>query len=175
MRLEIPGFSRYYLETEDNRIYSKYNHTMAERVNYGDHDHPICELNLINDNGQHKVVKKHRLVYMAYHPEEDISNLQINHLDGNSLNNFPGNLQSCTGKENINWGTCKERISSKLKGVPNLALSQPVKATVIATGKIEYYQSLAEAKRILHTSTNLSRCCKEGRIGAGRTWEYYWD
>lgn len=175
MRLEIPGFSRYYLETEDNRIYSKYYHPMGERINYGDHDHPVCELSITNDNGEHKIVKKHRLVYMAYHPEEDISNLQINHLDEDSLNNCIENLQSCTGKENINWGTCRERISRRLKGRPNYVLSQPVKATVIENGEVEYYPSLAEAHRILHTKTNLSRCCKEGTVGVGRKWEYYWD
>ena len=176
MRLDIPGYSNYYLETEDNRIYSKYYHPMAERINYGDHDHPICEIHLTNDEGRPKIVKKHRLVYMAYHPEEDISNLQINHLDEDSLNNCPENLKSCTGKENINWGTCRKRISSKLKGVPNLALSQPIKAVVIETGKVEYYPSIAEAKRMLNTSARIGECCK-GKVdsAAGRTWEYCWD
>lgn len=176
MRLEIKGFSRYYLETEDNRIYSKYYHPIAEHINYGDHDHPVCDLSLIDDNGKRKTVKKHRLVYMAYHPDEDISNLQINHLDEDSLNNCPDNLQACTGKENINWGSCRERISKKLKGVPNLALSQPVKATVIDTGEIEYYNSIAEAKRTLHTKAGIGECCMGRReSAAGRYWEYYYD
>jgi hypothetical protein len=174
VRLEIPGFSRYYLETEDNRIYSKYYHPMSEHINYGDHDHPVCELSIINDQNEHKIVKKHRLVYSAYHPDEDISDLQINHLDEDSLNNCPENLETCTGKENINWGTCRERISRRLKGRPNLALSQPVKATVVDTGRVEYYPSLAEAQRQLDTRTSITRCCKEGTIGAGRTWEYYY-
>lgn len=175
MRLEIPGFSRYYLETEDNRIYSKYYKPMAERVNFGDHSHPVCEIHLINDEGFHKVVKKHRIVYMAYHPDEDISNLQINHKDEDSLNNCPENLMACTGKENINWGTCRERISKALKDIPNVALSQPVKATVIETGKVEYYPSIAEAHRQLKTYARIGECCKGVReSAAGRYWEYYW-
>lgn len=174
MRLEIPGFSRYYLETEDNRIYSKYYHPIAERINYGDHDHPICELSIINDLDEHKIVKKHRLVYMAYHPDEDISELQINHLDEDSLNNCPENLQSCTAKENINWGTCRERISRKLKGIPNKNLAIAVKATVIETGKVEYYESIAEAKRQLQINARIGEACK-GKVesAAGRYWEYY--
>lgn len=175
MRLEIHGFSRYYLETEDNRVYSKYFRPIAERINDGDHGHKVCELNLTNDSGQHKVVKKHRLVYMAYHPDEDISNLQINHLDEDSLNNCIENLQVCTGKENINWGTCKARISASLKGVPNLALAKAVKATVIETGEEEYYESISCAQRTLNTRSSISDCCKGKRpTAAGRTWEYYY-
>ncbi len=176
MRLEIPGFSRYYLETEDNRIYSKHYHPISEHINYGDHGHPVCELSLINDQGCHKIVKKHRIVYMAYHPDEDISELQINHLDEDSLNNCPDNLASCTAKENINWGTCIERMSAAMRGRPNLALSQPVKATVIETGKEEYYPSIAEAKRSLNTQARIGECCR-GLLdhAAGRYWEYYGD
>lgn len=111
---------------------------------------------------------------MAYHPEEDISELQINHMDEDGLNNCPENLQTCTGKENINWGTCRQRISSKLKGVPNLALSQPIKATVIETGEVEYYPSISEASRKLNTGARIGQACKNGKIAAGRTWEYYY-
>ena len=176
MRLEIPGFSRYYLETEDNRVYSKYYHPMAEHINRGDHDHWICEIHMTNDEGVHKNMKKHRIVYTAYHPEEDISNLQINHIDEDSLNNCPDNLTACTAKENMNWGTCRERISATLKGKPNLALSQAVKAIVIATGEVEYYNSIAEAKRTLHTEARIGECCMgKQESAAGRYWEYYHD
>lgn len=176
MYLEIPGFSNYYLNTEDNGIYSRFtNRRKAERVNWGDHDHRVVEIGMTNDEGKRRTMKKHRIVYMAYHPDRDISNLQINHMDENPENNDISNLMACTAKDNINWGTCIERMSAAMRGRPNLALSQPVKATIIETGEVEYYQSISEAKRSLNTQARIGECCK-GLIdsAAGRHWEYYY-
>ena len=40
-------------------------------------------------------VKAHRLAYLLHHPNEDITGLEINHLDGVRTNNLPENLEKC--------------------------------------------------------------------------------
>lgn len=175
LKLNIPNFSRCYVNTNDNKIYSKiHNRPLAEWINVGDHNHPVSQLSIINDNGERKLMKVHRLIYSAYHPNENMEGLQINHKDENSLNNSPENLELVTNKQNINYGTCRERISKSLKGKPNLALSKPVKARVIDTGEIEYYQSISDACRKLHiTNSGIIRSCRNQKYKSkNRIWSY---
>lgn len=40
-------------------------------------------------------VKAHRLAWCLYHPGEDLSGSEINHLDGDRLNNRKDNLEKC--------------------------------------------------------------------------------
>lgn len=52
----------------------------------------------------------HRLVAEAFIPNPD--NLpEVNHKDENKLNNFVDNLEWCDHNYNINYGTCRKRIS----------------------------------------------------------------
>lgn len=65
-------------------------------------------------NGKHHAYQVHRLVYKAFNG--DIPNhLQVNHIDENKENNFPFNLNLMTPKENINWGTNRQRAAEKYK------------------------------------------------------------
>lgn len=54
-------------------------------------------------NGAEKKLLSHRLVYAAFHPDEDISDKVINHLDSNPMNNNLDNLQACSQKENVEY------------------------------------------------------------------------
>jgi hypothetical protein len=40
-------------------------------------------------------IKSHRLAYLLYHPDAQIRNREINHKDGDPLNNFEKNLEPC--------------------------------------------------------------------------------
>lgn len=173
MKLSIPGFSRYYLETDDNCVYNNRDHRMSSSIIGDDFkDRRIEILRLVNDNGVSKNIRKHRLVYMAYHPEEDISELQINHLDEDPLNNSINNLRACTASENVNYGTGNLRRSLKKKGIPNTSVSVEVEAYVIETGKTEYYMSVAQAARTVGVTVNSiwSALDIPGRTSSGRVW-----
>lgn len=64
---------------------------------------------------QSKRLQIHILVAQAFIPNPD--NLpQINHIDENKTNNIVSNLEWCTRKYNMNYGTLPSRIRNKNKG-----------------------------------------------------------
>lgn len=176
MHLDIPGYSKYYLDTEDNRVYNKKTgHQMGEYTQYNRYGkHPVSVVTMVDDFGNAHGVYKHRAVYMAYHPDEDISELQINHLDENSMNNDISNLETCTAKENMNWGTVGQRISAANKGRLNNHASKPIKAYYLPEYRVEHYPSIAEAARQLGVDHGkIIDVCKGYRVEyADRIFQY---
>ena len=63
----------------------------------------------LNINGKKKPLKVHRLVAKAFIPNPD-GFPQINHKNEDKSDNRVVNLEWCTSKYNINYGTAKERI-----------------------------------------------------------------
>lgn len=51
-------------------------------------------------DGSQKFYFRHRLVMMCFQPNEKQDELQVNHKDGNKLNNKLDNLEWCTNQEN---------------------------------------------------------------------------
>lgn len=72
----------------------------------------------------------HRLVAIAFLQKPD-GCCEVNHIDENKLNNTVENLEWCTHKYNMNYGTLKERTSEKLKkSIDYCTISVPVKTTI---------------------------------------------
>ena len=68
---------------------------------------------LYDDNGAiNKTV--HRLVLETFKPHVDMNDLQVNHIDGNKLNNHLTNLEWLTRRDNmlheIGRASCRERV-----------------------------------------------------------------
>lgn len=78
---------------------------MARRDGY-------TKVNLYKD-GKMKTPMVHRLVAMAFIPNPD-GLPQVNHIDEDKSNNCVWNLEWCTAKYNMNYGSRIERISKRI-------------------------------------------------------------
>ncbi|MCC8068728.1 MAG: HNH endonuclease [Ruminococcus sp.] len=63
---------------------------------------------------------RHRLVMMCFEPREDAQLYQVNHKDGNKLNNSVENLEWCTNQEN-RIHACQIGLAARLIGESNPA------------------------------------------------------
>jgi hypothetical protein len=59
--------------------------------------------------------KVHRLVAQHFVSNPD-NYTDVNHKDEDKTNNAAANLEWCTAKYNLNYGTCRARMAAKLKG-----------------------------------------------------------
>lgn len=116
--------------------------------------------------GSRKRINVHRLVAMAFVPNPKGYNV-VNHKDEDSKNNKVENLEWCTTKYNLNYGTARERRGRKRW------------VAVIATDKDgnEYrFESMAEAAEKTGAGfRNIGMCCQgaKGRSTAGGyRWRY---
>lgn len=114
----------------------------------------------LSKNGKHKMYLVHRLVAIAFIPNEQ-EYPQINHKDENKANNRADNLEWCTAKYNNNYGTVKDRISKKNKISKCKPVVQLRNGTIIA-----YFPSSISAKHIADPG-HIGKCCNGIRKTAG--------
>lgn len=119
---------------------------------------------VLQKNGNKKHVSIHRLVAVAF--IDNSKNLpQVNHKDGNKLNNNAENLEWCTAKQNINhsWniGLSKPRIG---KNHHNSKLSS---LDVVEIRKMFGIKSNKEIGQIFGVSKGCIDCIK-----LGYTWKH---
>ena len=136
--IPIKDFSNYSLDKNTKQVYNtKYNRYLKPYLSQGYYDIKLCE------NRYLKRFRLHRLIYQAYYPDIDISNLYIDHIDTNKTNNNIENLRHCSKSEN----NCnvKVRKSNLSTGIKNISLT-----------KKNYYQVII--------SKNKKRYCKYFKI-----------
>lgn len=112
----------------------------------------------------------HRLVAEAFIPNPN-NYPQINHKDEVTYNNVVSNLEWCTCKYNINYGSHNERANkSKVNGKGSKAVLQ----FDLNGNFIKEYPSTSEIGRQLNfVISNISRCCNGLRKTAnGYIWKY---
>ena len=118
---DVVGYEQYYEVSNQGRVRSKSRtvHGMNEwemegRVLRQANSGRYWQVYLcVNGKGKSKSV--HRLVAEAFIPNPD--NLpEVNHKDENRYNNHIDNLEWCTHKYNVNYGTRNQRISKARKG-----------------------------------------------------------
>lgn len=109
----------------------------------------------------------HRLVAEAFVPNSEHLS-EINHKDENKHNNCVDNLEWCTRKYNINYGTGTERRVEKI--------SVAVVMCALDGTELMEFPSVHEAARSISgkcVAGNISECCKGRRKTAcGYIWKY---
>lgn len=125
----------------------------------------------LSKEGKKKHYLVHRIVASAFIPNPN--NLPIiNHIDEVKTNNCANNLEWCTQKYNINFGTTKERISKTLKG--KILHQKPIVQLTKSGLIIGVYESASQVERELNINhTTISKCCNGKRKTCGGfKWKY---
>lgn len=154
---DVKGYEGKYQVSNLGRVKSlNYHRSGKERLLSLAHDKDGYLYVCFHKNGKQKLYKVHRLVAIAFIPNPD--NLPcVNHKDENPSNNRVENLEWCTQKYNINYGTRTKRMSK--------AQSKPV--ICITTKRI--FKSFVEASKYYKVDKgNICHCCKGEQKSAGK-------
>lgn len=104
---------------------------------------------LTNETGK-KEFRVHRLVASEF--VENVQNKeQVNHIDGNKLNNKVDNLEWSTRNENMQhaYDTGLKNTTNNMITSTKLKNSKPVKLTTKETGEIQYFLSARDCSKAL--------------------------
>lgn len=170
---DIKGYEGLYQVSNQGRVrslnYLKTGKTVVMKpVNNGVNYFSV----LLTKNGKQEKNYIHRLVAEAF-LENPFNLPEVNHKDENPSNNVVDNLEWCSHKYNLNYGTCKERMISKLTGRTNTKHSVPV-LQYSKTGEfIREFPSMMEAERSGFKCSNICKCCSgERKSHGGYIWRY---
>ncbi len=122
----------------------------------------------LSKGGKEKHYQVHRLVAEAFIDNPD--NLPcVNHKDENPSNNVWTNLEWCTHQYNMNYGTCQQRKSEKMKGKTKKVYQYTLNGELV--GK---YVSVEEASRKNNVSVwgIYSVCSGKQKAAYGYIWLY---
>lgn len=105
---KIKGYSHYRIYN-NGRIYSEF---INRYITPTEDSSKYLQNTLVDDNGNRKTMKTHRLVAMAFLPNpENLSD--INHKDFNRHNNNVDNLEWCTEKYNTQYTAKYNLVNNK--------------------------------------------------------------
>ena len=152
-----------YYVTEDGKVITK-NGLTKKPTNNGNGYLQIG----IYVNGKRQMFKLHRLIAECYIPNPD-NKPQVNHIDGNKLNNCISNLEWVTCKENIRHAH-DNGLSKGMKGETNHQ-SKLTKEDVINIRKIYIPRHLEFGQIALAKKYNVSKSLI-GQIIKGQWWKH---
>lgn len=106
---------RYYINKQGELFTDDGQKKMKDCVKNG-----YVKNTLILKDGREKAYFRHRLVMICFNPIKNYEEMQVNHKDGNKLNNYVDNLEWCTNQEN-RIHAVKIGLAASLKGESNPA------------------------------------------------------
>ena len=163
---DIPGFEGEYAVTSCGKVWSyKSKKFLAQRYDKNGY----LRVTLCHEG---KMITKfvHQLVAMAYIPNPE-GKKTVNHKDEVKTHNYLNNLEWMTHKENLLYGTGRERACAN-----GFAHGQPPKK-VYCVELDKVFNSIREAAQAIGmTGTNISACCRNRpgfKTCGGYHWRYY--
>lgn len=156
---------RFYVNSRGQKKYVRQRITSCYTMKKG---YKVATIYLYDKGrGIMEKVLVHRLVATAFIPNP-FGLPQINHKDENKQNNIADNLEWCSVKYNLDYGTRRQR---EIK-----AKSKPVNQMDMDGNFIKRYASITEAARFLGLSfSNISAVCRKVphfRSAGGYKWEF---
>ena len=153
---EAYGFPDYTVSNY-GRVLNKHGKEMMHNVD----KHGYHTVGL-SSNGKRTFILVARLVLLTFNYVDNYKELQANHKDENKDNNYIGNLEWTTPKENCNYGTRNEKCKN--------AVVKPI--ICIETGEI--YESARDAFRItgIHYGCISSVLNGKAKHAGGFTWRF---
>lgn len=157
----IPGFEGLYEASNIGRVKSLKRGVFAMPPHKSGYYY-VC----IRKNGITKSMSVHRLIAKTFHPNDDHS-LQVNHKDGNKLNNRADNLEWVTKAANIQHTFTHLGRRSSCLGRFGAAHPLSKKIRCITTGDV--FDSISDASRKykIHEG-NIGEVCMGKRKTAGK-------
>lgn len=156
--MPIPGYEGLYDASSLGRIRSHHRGGKIKVPSLTSDGYLLAFLHSDNGRRGHNV---HRLVCMAFHGLPSVPSMEAAHLDGDRLNNVPGNLA---------WATRAQNIAHKLAHGTTRPGEQSVLAKLSETQVKECWLSPASA-RVLGEKFGVSAAAVED-IRSGQNWRH---
>lgn len=159
----VSSFGRVIsLEREVKNTHSSYRTVkqciLTPNINASRPEYVRYSYHLYKNKRERKSITAHRLVATAF-----ISNPNnypdIDHIDGNPLNNNMHNLRWCNKVMNMNNPITRKRLSNSKIGKLNTKKSIPV-VQIITDESIKIFPSVMEAHRNGYNHSSILKCCK---------------
>lgn len=136
----------------------------------------------LHSNGERKDRYVHRLVAIAFIPNDDVTKKYVNHLDHDIHNNNVNNLEWCTSSENARHSYEKGRRIKEYATVRSHVQKKMIEATMVSVEQydlqnnlIKIYPSLSFAEKETGIKvSNISRVLRgKGKTAGGYVWKYH--
>ena len=164
---DIIGYEgKYQVSNKGNVKSLNYNKTKRSKILRPSKDKGGYYRVALCKNGKAKPVYIHFLVATAFNKKyESTETLIVNHIDETRTNNNSDNLEWCTYSQNINHGTCKDRMSKNS--------SIPVIQVDFNLNLIDIFKSAKDASICGdYIKTSISSCCL-GKYKEHRGYRWY--